>query len=236
MKVINKAKAFVSYKIKTFLDKKEAQYKAEIKSFVSAKIAEKESKYKAEFKLIKEQVFFNYVLPQITLYVRDMIIAKGLNPDAVPQPKVEVISREFSTRGLPFKFDTGMPKWVSKSFTDPTKHPLYSGKVKLTPVVEAPVEELQVTLPVMPIDGLTEENKKISKAFEALYSFTDPNYVDSTNPNYVDSAMVDMKLDNAQLDLAENRAKARAKIISDVSKELKVKAKRKSPVKKDKIK
>ena len=132
---------------------------SKIKNIIALLVAAQKTKINTKIGSIKHKFIVERVIPYLTAYVREVIIANGLNPDKVPGPKPKTLNDYISdtltllpallknhgiepTRGKSTSFNFFVPKWVSESFRDPSKHPLYK-----VPMKKEVIEELQVTLP-----------------------------------------------------------------------------------------
>lgn len=126
---------------------------SKIKNIITLLIATQKTKINTKIGSIKYKFIVERVIPYLTAYVREVIIANGLNPDKVPGPKplndhisdaLALLKKHGieSTRGKSTNFNFVVPKWVSESFRNPSKHPLYKAPMK-----KEVVEGLQVTLP-----------------------------------------------------------------------------------------
>ncbi len=174
----------------------------------------RELKYKLES--VKEKFILNFIMPQFLDYVRGVIVAKGLDPDRDPFVKqikpnnvVENLitildqTNSGSTRGRSTYFNHYIPKWVSDSFRDKTKHILYKNINKTLPVEEKP-QSMEVTVGVVP-DEVTD------LGFVVMKDLTDKFPIVSEGNLLL-------------LDTVEERADARSEIIETAKKDLNKKA------------
>ena len=159
---------------------------SKIKNIISLLVSSQRFKFNAKFNLIRHKVVVDYLIPYLNGYVREVIIANGLDPDK-PSSKKKTTAEHVvdtanflntllekngvnNTRGK--RLATWIcPKWVSESFKDPSKHPLYKGPNKAKEVTEklnviiSPVEEVTKKKPAKKIDfferaGVENPSKK----------------------------------------------------------------------------
>lgn len=97
---------------------------------------------------IKEYLILNHILPWLTACTNGIILEKGYNLNNIKvSDKNEDNFNNYLDQGNVNKtcnFNPFTPDWVSKSFTDPSKHPIYTGKPIYThtsaPVYECPCD------------------------------------------------------------------------------------------------
>lgn len=190
------------FKLKKLLSPK--VWKNKIKGHLKCKKREIENKVNDK----KAELILEYIMPQFINYVREMIIAEGLDPDKKPsiadkKPSLADACKP-PVRGT-FKFDNCSPSWLKASFKDPSKHPLYKKKT-------IPVENnsgLEVTLP-----------NKTSEVLENAIK----DYKDVIN---------DILDDNKDLCTPEGRVAARAQMVEKAPKKATKKATKKTTGKKN---
>jgi len=111
-------------------------------------------KFNEKLNNIHHKIVINYLVPYLTRYTRNVVIAAGLDPDRVPvknksisdhlndslNPTVTLPDRQ-DTRGkiLALNF---IPVWVKESFKDPSRHPVIERTRKKD------IENLTATVPV----------------------------------------------------------------------------------------
>lgn len=105
----------------------------------------------------------NHVLPLVNSFMRQLIVAKGKNPDYIaPPPPQEEFTLEWafepSTRNRVFSLPA-IPAWVSTSFEDPNKHPV----IKHRNNRENPPSEVRQVAVCDPITDLQKTIEELEK-------------------------------------------------------------------------
>jgi hypothetical protein len=118
-----------------------------IRNILEFKYGLKKRELKYRLNEIREVFILKFIMPQFLDYVRSVIIAKGLDPDKAPfikqkSSEVSIHNVWDSNHEKRMSFNNYVPRWVSESFKDKTKHILYRNRNKPLPVVTEPVEIL----------------------------------------------------------------------------------------------
>lgn len=103
-----------------------------LKQLVNSKFESTKQEIKSECLKYGEAILVKYVLPNVSDFVRAVIISKGKNPDYVPPPPAPPEEKKPSATRPSFRWNNPVvPTWTRESFDKPSKHPILQSRAEI---------------------------------------------------------------------------------------------------------